>query len=94
MKNIGASVRVYSARRMNCAVVSALISLAFVSQAFAVLRPLFPAKAAPPFSGQVIVIERDALRQQHSNFHKLSLGTGFPKSNRNVSFVSLPTSER
>jgi hypothetical protein len=46
---------------MKCAVVSALISLAFVSQAFAVLRPLFPAKPAPPFNGEVIIIEDDSV---------------------------------
>jgi len=44
---------------MKCAVVSALISLAFVSQALAVLRPLFPAKPAPPFNGEVIIIIED-----------------------------------
>ena len=47
--------------RMKCAVVSALISLVFVSQAFAVLRPLFPAKPAPPFNGGVILIEDDSV---------------------------------
>ena len=46
---------------MKCAVVSALISLAFVSQAFAVLRPLFPAKPAPPFNGEVIIIGDDSV---------------------------------
>ena len=44
---------------MKCAVVPALISLAFVSQAFALLRPLFPVKAAPPFRGEMIVIGDD-----------------------------------
>jgi hypothetical protein len=53
------AVKLFLARRMKCAVVSALISLAFVSQAFAVLRPLFPAKPAPPFNGEVIIIEDD-----------------------------------
>ena len=42
--------------QMKCAVVSALVSLAFVSQAFAVLRPLFPIKPAAPFNGELIVI--------------------------------------
>ena len=46
---------------MKCAVVSALISLAFVSQAFAVLRPLFPVKPEPPFSGEVIIIGGDSV---------------------------------
>ena len=39
---------------MKCAAVFILVSIAFVSQTFAVLRPLFPAKPAPPFSGEVI----------------------------------------
>ena len=37
------SVKLFLATKMKCAVVSALISIAFVSQAFAVLRPLIPA---------------------------------------------------
>jgi hypothetical protein len=45
--------------QMKCAVVSALISLMFVSQAFAVLRPLFPIKPAAPFNGELIVIGDD-----------------------------------
>ena len=44
---------------MKCAVVSAFVSLAFVSQAFAVLRPLFPIKHTAPFNGEVIVIGDD-----------------------------------
>jgi hypothetical protein len=42
--------------KVKCAVVSALISLVFASQAFAVLRPLFPIKPAAPTSGEVIII--------------------------------------
>jgi len=42
--------------QMKCAVVSVFVSLAFVSQAFAVLRPLFPIKPAAPFDGELIVI--------------------------------------
>ena len=42
--------------KMNCAVVAMLISLVFVSQASAVLRPLFPIKPSAPFNGEVIVI--------------------------------------
>ena len=45
--------------QMKCAVVSTLISIAFVSQAFAVLRPLFPIKPAAPFNGELIVIGDD-----------------------------------
>ena len=32
-----------------------VVSIAFVSQALAVLRPLFPAKAGPPFGNEAIV---------------------------------------
>jgi len=46
---------------LKCAVVATLISLAFASQAFAVLRPLFPAKPAPPFNGELIIIGDDLL---------------------------------
>ena len=45
--------------QMKCAVVSALISLVFVSQASAVLRPLFPIKPAAPLNGELIVIGDD-----------------------------------
>ena len=45
--------------RMKCAVVAALISLAFVSQASSVLRPLFPIKPAAPFNGELIAIGDD-----------------------------------
>jgi hypothetical protein len=45
--------------KMKCAVVSAFISLAFVSQASAVLRPLFPIKPAAPLDGDLIVIGDD-----------------------------------
>jgi hypothetical protein len=55
------SVKLFLATKMKCAVASALISLAFVSQAFAVLRPLFPAKPAPPFSGEVIITGDDSV---------------------------------
>jgi hypothetical protein len=44
---------------MKSAVLFILISLAFASQAFAVLRPLFPAKPAPPFNGEIIIIGDD-----------------------------------
>ena len=42
--------------KMKCATLAILISLAFASQAFAVLRPLFPVKPAAPFNGEVIII--------------------------------------
>ncbi|HEU5313234.1 MAG TPA: hypothetical protein VFU08_05360 [Candidatus Udaeobacter sp.] len=47
---------------MKCAAVFILVSIAFVSQTFAVLRPLFPAKPAPPFSGEVITVGDDSIR--------------------------------
>jgi hypothetical protein len=49
---------------MKCAVVSALISIAFESQAFAVLRPLFPTKPEPPFSGEAIAGPNFATERQ------------------------------
>ena len=55
------SVKLFPETKMKCAVVSALISLAFVSQVFAVLRPLFPGKPAPPFNGEVIIIGDDSV---------------------------------
>jgi hypothetical protein len=42
--------------RMKLAVVATLISLTFVSQSFAVLRPLFPIRPAAPSNGELIVI--------------------------------------
>ena len=47
------------ATKMKCVVVSTLISLVFVSQTFAVLRPLFPIKPAAPFNGELIVVGDD-----------------------------------
>ncbi len=52
-------MKVVAATKMKCAVVSTLISLAFVSQASAVLRPLFPIKPAAPSNGEVIVTGDD-----------------------------------
>ena len=40
---------------MKCGVVAMALFIAFVSQAFAVLRPLYPAKAGPPFGVEAIV---------------------------------------
>jgi hypothetical protein len=44
---------------MRCAVGSIVIAFAFAPQAFAVLRPLFPTKPEPPFSGEAIVTRGD-----------------------------------
>ena len=54
-------MKVFLATKMKCAVVSALISIVFASQAFAVLRPLFPAKPVPPFNGELIIIGDDSV---------------------------------
>jgi hypothetical protein len=45
--------------KTKCAVATTLISLVFLSQASAVLRPLFPVKPAAPFNGELIVIGDD-----------------------------------
>jgi hypothetical protein len=47
---------------MKRAAVSILVSLALASQAFAVLRPLFPTKPGPPFAGGAITIGDDTPR--------------------------------
>jgi hypothetical protein len=41
---------------MKCAAVTVVVSIAIASHAFGVLRPLFPAKASPPFGGGAIII--------------------------------------
>jgi hypothetical protein len=45
--------------KMKRATLALLISLAFASQASAVLRPLFPIKPSAPFNGELIVIGDD-----------------------------------
>ena len=52
-------MKVVLAAKMKCAVVATLISLVFVSQASAVLRPPFPIKPAAPFNGELIIIGDD-----------------------------------
>jgi hypothetical protein len=47
---------------MKWAGLSVLVSFALLSQAFAVLRPLFPIKPAPPFDDQTVGIGDDFLR--------------------------------
>ena len=49
------------ATQIKCAAVAAVISLAFVSQTSAVLRPLFPFKPAPPSNGELIVIGEELM---------------------------------
>jgi hypothetical protein len=46
---------------MRCAAAIVVLFVAFVSEGFAVLRPLFPAKTSPPFNGEVIVIGNDSI---------------------------------
>ena len=47
---------------MKCAAAIVIVSITVSSQAFAVLRPLFPAKAAPPFNGVAIIIGNNSVR--------------------------------
>jgi hypothetical protein len=49
---------------MKYAAVIIVVSIAFASQVFAVLRPLFPAKASPPFGAEGIAIGKGSI--QHS----------------------------
>jgi len=49
---------------MKCAAVTVVVSIAIASQAFAVLRPLFPAKAGPPFGAEAITTGNASV--QHS----------------------------
>jgi len=48
-------MRVFSATKLKYAAVSAVIFLAFTSQTFALLRPLFPAKPTPPVNGELAI---------------------------------------
>jgi hypothetical protein len=49
--------------KIKCAVLCAFLLVELVSEASAVLRPLFPFKPAPPSNGELIVIEDEvALR--------------------------------
>jgi hypothetical protein len=47
--------------KMKCAIVCAFLLLEFVSQASAVLRPLFPFKPAPPSESELTVIEDEVV---------------------------------
>ncbi len=49
-------MKIASSVKMKCAAVFAFVSLAFVSQASAVLRPLFPIKPVAPSNGELIVV--------------------------------------
>jgi len=50
------------AAHMKCAAVFVVVFLALAAESFGVLRPRFPVKAMPPFSGDTIVIGDDTLR--------------------------------
>jgi hypothetical protein len=56
VKSVRTSKKAVLATKIKCAVVSAIVSLAFVSQASAVLRPLFPIKPAAASNSELIVI--------------------------------------
>jgi len=60
-------VKVFVRPRINCAVVSALIALALVSQALAVLRPVFPTKPVPPLDGELSIIGDDPVMSVQEN---------------------------
>ena len=59
MKGIRTSAKSLGAMKVKRAVVFTLVSLAFVSPAFAVLRSPFPAKPAAPFDGELIITGDD-----------------------------------
>jgi hypothetical protein len=48
---------------MKNAALAVLLSFALGSEAFAILRPRYPAKPMPPFRGHFIIIEDDALQK-------------------------------
>jgi hypothetical protein len=52
------------ATKIKCAAVFVLISLAFLSEASAVLRPLFPIKPVGPTDGEVVIGDELVLRSQ------------------------------
>ena len=54
-------MKVLMPTKMKCAVLCAFLLLEFVSQAFAILRPLFPFKPAPPSDAELAVIEDEAV---------------------------------
>jgi len=56
-------MKVFLPTKMKCGVMCALIWIAFLSQAFAVLRPLVPTKPEPPFKGEQIIVEDESLAE-------------------------------
>ena len=59
-----------------CAVACVLVSLAFVSQASAVLRPLSPIKPAAPSNGEVIVTGDELVFRVGKKASAASTGSG------------------
>ena len=55
---------------MKSAAVAILLSIALCSEAFAILRPRYPAKPAPPFRGHVIIIEDSAIQKTAGKISK------------------------
>jgi hypothetical protein len=47
---------------MKCVAAIIFVSVAFVSHALAVLRPVFPAKAGPPFNNETIITENGSIQ--------------------------------
>lgn len=47
---------------MKRAALSILLTLVFVSPTFAILRPRYPVKPTPPYTGQWIIIGEDVLK--------------------------------
>lgn len=69
-----APVKTAMATKIKRAVVFAFVCLAFVSQASAVLRPLFPIRPAAPSNDELIVIEDElALRAAKTSEEKRDL---------------------
>lgn len=54
-QNVRSPMRAFLTTQMKCAALFAVISLAFVSQIFGLLRPLVPVKSAPPSSGAFVI---------------------------------------
>jgi len=46
---------------MKCVAAIIFVSVALVSHALAVLRPVFPAKAGPPFNNETIITENGSI---------------------------------
>jgi hypothetical protein len=55
---------------MKNAALAVLLSFALGSEAFAILRPRYPAKPAPPFRGHVIIIVDDAIQKVSTKHSK------------------------